>query len=194
MAWWWRREHPKRDLRRQRRADRNTGRARGRGWGEYRSTRRLDRRAVGDGRVRRFDGGWRLSRNQVAARGVRRSARARGGGDRSHAGAREGLGLDASQFENPAREGLVAGISTLIGGAIPVLGYLFGRLLLGSAFVGVGSLAIAFIICGVFLFLIGSARSFFTGKGGVRSGLEMLAVGTVVAALTYAVGVLFRAS
>src|SRR5712691_7189517 len=108
--------------------------------------------------------------------------------------AREELGLDASQFENPAREGLVAGISTLIGGAIPVLGYLFGRLLLGSAFAGVGSLAIAFIICGVFLFLIGSARSFFTGKGGVRSGLEMLAVGTVVAALTYAVGVLFRAS
>ncbi|HXL77427.1 MAG TPA: demethoxyubiquinone hydroxylase family protein [Candidatus Eisenbacteria bacterium] len=108
--------------------------------------------------------------------------------------AREELGLDASQFENPAREGLVAGISTLIGGAIPVLGYLFGRLLLGSAFAGVGSLAIAFIICGVFLFLIGSARSFFTGKGGLRSGLEMLAVGTVVAALTYAVGVLFRAS
>ena len=108
--------------------------------------------------------------------------------------AREELGLDASQFENPAREGLVAGISTLIGGAIPVLGYLFGRALLGSRFSGFGSLAIAFIICGVFLFLIGSARSFFTGKGGVRSGLEMLAVGTVVAALTYAVGVLFRAS
>jgi VIT1/CCC1 family predicted Fe2+/Mn2+ transporter/rubrerythrin len=108
--------------------------------------------------------------------------------------AREELGLDASQFENPAREGLVAGISTLIGGAIPVLGYLFGRLVLRSAFSGLGSLAIAFIICGVFLFLIGSARSFFTGKGGVRSGLEMLAVGTVVAALTYAVGVLFRAS
>jgi VIT1/CCC1 family predicted Fe2+/Mn2+ transporter len=45
----------------------------------------------------------------------------------------------------------------------------------------------------VFLFLIGSARSFFTGKGGLRSGLEMLAVGTVVAAITYGVGVLFRA-
>ena len=108
--------------------------------------------------------------------------------------AREELGLDAAQFENPAREGLVAGISTLIGGAIPVLGYLLGRLVLGSAFSGVGSLAVAFVICGVFLFLIGSARSFFTGKGGIRSGLEMLAVGTVVAALTYAVGVLFRAS
>ncbi len=108
--------------------------------------------------------------------------------------AREELGLDASQFENPVREGLVAGVSTLVGGAIPVAGYLFGRFLVGPAMSGIGSLAIAFLICGVFLFLIGSARSFFTGKGGVRSGLEMLVVGTVVAALTYGVGVLFRAS
>ena len=108
--------------------------------------------------------------------------------------AREELGLDAAQFENPAREGLVAGISTLVGGAIPVLGYLLGRLLTGSAFSGRASLGVAFVICALFLFMIGSARSFFTGKGGVRSGLEMLAVGTVVAAITYGVGVLFRAT
>ena len=108
--------------------------------------------------------------------------------------AREELGLDVSQFENPVREGLVAGVSTLIGGAIPVVGYVVGRLLMGSRFSGLGSLAVAFIFCAAFLFLIGSARSFFTGKGGVRSGFEMLGVGTVVATLTYGVGVLFRAS
>jgi VIT1/CCC1 family predicted Fe2+/Mn2+ transporter len=107
--------------------------------------------------------------------------------------AREELGLDVAQFENPVREGLVAGISTLIGGAIPVLGYLIGRVLLGKAISGFGALAVAFVVCAAFLFLIGSARSFFTGKSGVRSGLEMLAVGTVVAAITYGVGVLFRA-
>jgi VIT1/CCC1 family predicted Fe2+/Mn2+ transporter len=106
--------------------------------------------------------------------------------------AREELGLDVAQFENPVREGLVAGVSTLVGGAIPVLGYLAGRLVLGVA-AGFGALAIAFAFSAAFLFLIGSARSFFTGKGGVRSGLEMLAVGTVVAGITYAVGVLFRA-
>ena len=89
---------------------------------------------------------------------------------------------------------MVAGVSTLVGGAIPVAGYLLGRLFVGSSLSGIGSLAVAFVICGVFLFLIGSARSFFTGKGGVRSGVEMLGVGTVVAALTYGVGVLFRAS
>jgi len=51
---------------------------------------------------------------------------------------------------------------------------------------------IAFVVSAGFLFGIGAARSFFTGKGAVRSGLEMLAVGSVVAALTYGVGLLFR--
>ncbi len=107
--------------------------------------------------------------------------------------AREELGLDVAQFENPMREGLVAGVSTLVGGAIPVLGYLLGRAVPGRAGSGFGALAIAFALSAAFLFLIGSARSFFTGKGGVRSGFEMLAVGTVVASVTYVVGVLFRA-
>ena len=106
--------------------------------------------------------------------------------------AREELGLDVAQFENPVREGLVAGVSTLIGGAIPVLGYLIGRAVPGAGASGFGALVIAFALSAAFLFLIGSARSFFTGKGGVRSGLEMLAVGTVVASITYVVGVLVR--
>jgi vacuolar iron transporter family protein len=107
--------------------------------------------------------------------------------------AREELGLDVAQFENPTREGLVAGISTLIGGVIPVLGYLLGRVLLGATANGLAALVIAFVVSAAFLFGIGSARSLVTGKGGVKSGLEMLAVGSAVAALTYGVGLLFRA-
>jgi VIT1/CCC1 family predicted Fe2+/Mn2+ transporter/rubrerythrin len=107
--------------------------------------------------------------------------------------AREELGLDVAQFENPTREALVAGISTLIGGVIPVLGYLLGRLLLGAGANGFGTLVIAFVVSAIFLFGIGSARSLVTGKGAVKSGLEMLAVGSAVAALTYGVGLLFRA-
>src|SRR5882762_3642250 len=106
--------------------------------------------------------------------------------------AREELGLDKTHFENPVREGVVAGISTLIGGAIPVVGYLIGRLLLADFIHGFGALVIAFIFSAAFLFGIGSARSFFTGKGGVRSGVEMLVVGSLVATLTYGVGLLFR--
>jgi VIT1/CCC1 family predicted Fe2+/Mn2+ transporter len=107
--------------------------------------------------------------------------------------AREELGLDVATFENPVREGVVAGVSTLIGGVIPVVGYLGGRAVVGASLSGLAALIIAFVLCAAFLFLIGSARSFFTGKGGVRSGVEMLAVGTAVAAITYLVGVLFRA-
>ncbi|HEV2036406.1 MAG TPA: VIT1/CCC1 transporter family protein [Candidatus Dormibacteraeota bacterium] len=107
--------------------------------------------------------------------------------------AREELGLDVVQFESPVREGLVAGVSTLIGGAIPVLGYMVGRLAPFGRGSGLGALVVAFVLSAAFLFLIGSARSFVTGKGGVRSGFEMLAVGSVVAAITFAVGVLFRA-
>jgi VIT1/CCC1 family predicted Fe2+/Mn2+ transporter len=107
--------------------------------------------------------------------------------------AREELGLDVAQFENPTREGLVAGISTLVGGVIPVLGYLLGRVLIGAAANGLAALVIAFIFSAAFLFGIGAARSLVTGKGAVKSGLEMLAVGSAVAALTYGVGLLFRA-
>ena len=41
------------------------------------------------------------------------------------------------------------------------------------------------------LFLVGSARSFFTGKNALRSGLEMTLVGSVVAVITYGVGYFF---
>src|SRR5260370_34875331 len=85
--------------------------------------------------------------------------------------AREELGLDVSQFENPTREALVAGTSTLIGGAIPVLGYLLGRLVLGAVVNGFAALAIAFVVSAVFLFGIGSARALVTREGVVKSGL-----------------------
>src|SRR5260370_2880781 len=107
--------------------------------------------------------------------------------------AREELGLDAAQFENPAREGLVAGISTLVGGAIPVIGYLIGRFLTGSSLSGLGSLAIAAIFSGAFLFLIGSGQSFFPGEGGGRAWLAMLAGGSGLAAFSSRVRVPFRA-
>ena len=104
--------------------------------------------------------------------------------------AREELGLDAGQFENPTREAVVAGIATLFGGLIPVLGYLLGRAVAGPR--PVLALFITAVICISCLFLMGSARSFFTGKNAFRSGIEMTFVGSVVALITYAVGYAFR--
>jgi vacuolar iron transporter family protein len=104
--------------------------------------------------------------------------------------AREELGLDAGQFENPTREAVVAGIATLFGGAVPVIGYLVGRSMAGPR--PLLALFITALICVTCLFLIGSARSFFTGKNAVRSGGEMTLVGSVVALITYGVGYAFR--
>ena len=104
--------------------------------------------------------------------------------------AREELGLDAGQFENPGREALVAGIATLFGGLIPVIGYLLGRAVAGPR--PLLALFITAVLCVSCLFLVGSARSFFTGKNALRSGLEMTLVGSVVAVITYGVGYFFR--
>ena len=106
--------------------------------------------------------------------------------------AREELGLDAGQFEDPTREAVVAGIATLFGGLIPVLGYLIGRAVAGSR--PLLALFITALICVACLFAMGAARTFFTGKNAFRSGLEMTLVGSVVAVITYAVGYAFRAA
>jgi VIT family len=54
------------------------------------------------------------------------------------------------------------------------------------------ALFITAVICVSCLFLMGSARSFFTGKNAFRSGIEMTFVGSGVALITYAVGYAFR--
>jgi len=68
--------------------------------------------------------------------------------------AREELGLDAGQFENPTREAVVAGIATLFGGLIPVLGYLLGRAVAGPR--PLLALIITAVICISCLFLVGA--------------------------------------
>ena len=104
--------------------------------------------------------------------------------------AREELGLDAGQFENPVREATVAGIATLFGGLVPVIGYLVGRAVAGPH--PLVAIVITAVICVACLFLMGAARTFLTGKNALRSGLEMMVVGSVVAFITYSVGYVFR--
>ena len=56
---------------------------------------------------------------------------------------------------------------------------------------GTAALAAGASLALVALFLAGAATSLFTGRGGVRSGLRMAAIGGGAAAVTYAVGRLF---
>lgn len=80
----------------------------------------------------------------------------------------------------PMREALVTGTATLVGALIPVAPLLFST----EAWAVWTSFALAMISH----FLVGAARSFFTGRGMFRSGLDMFAVGLGVAVVGYFVG------
>jgi VIT1/CCC1 family predicted Fe2+/Mn2+ transporter len=80
----------------------------------------------------------------------------------------------------PFKEGWLTGASTAIGAFIPVAPFLM--------FKGQAAAWIAFTIAMLSHFGVGAARSFFTGRGVIRSGLDMFVVGLGVAAIGYLVG------
>jgi len=80
----------------------------------------------------------------------------------------------------PFKEGWVTGTSTAVGALIPVAPFL---VLSGPA-----AAWTAFAIAMLSHFAVGAARSFFTGRGVIRSGIDMFVVGLGVAAVGYLVG------
>ena len=80
----------------------------------------------------------------------------------------------------PMREAVITGIATLIGALIPV-----APLLISTAPWAIWT---SFGIAMASHFLVGAARSLFTGRGIFRSGIDMFVVGLGVAAVGYWVG------
>ncbi len=80
----------------------------------------------------------------------------------------------------PLKEGWVTGLATAVGAFIPVAPFL---VLNAQAAVWT-----AFTIAMLSHFAVGAARSFFTGRGVIRSGIDMFVVGLGVAAVGYTVG------
>ncbi|HEV2751384.1 MAG TPA: VIT1/CCC1 transporter family protein [Gemmatimonadales bacterium] len=80
----------------------------------------------------------------------------------------------------PFREGWVTGAATAVGAFIPVFPFL--------AFPGRTAAWIAFTIAMLSHFGVGAARSFFTGRSVIRSGIDMFVVGLGVAGVGYVVG------
>jgi vacuolar iron transporter family protein len=93
---------------------------------------------------------------------------------------REELGLGDEAWENPIKVGLTMGGSFLIGSVIPILPYFF--LQPGPA------LVTATIASLVFLFCLGAFKTRITKSGWLKSGIEMLAIGTASALVGYLVG------
>src|SRR5581483_10147696 len=69
----------------------------------------------------------------------------------------------------PFREAWVTGLATAIGAFIPVFPFLFLK----------GSVAVwtAFLLAMISHFAVGAMRSIFTGRGIIRSGIDMFVVG-----------------
>jgi VIT1/CCC1 family predicted Fe2+/Mn2+ transporter len=91
----------------------------------------------------------------------------------------EELGIGQPHM-SPLREGWVTGSATAVGAFIPVFSFL--------VFGGTTAVAIAFVLSMASHFLVGGARSIFTGRGVFRSGLDMFVVGLGVALIGYFVG------
>ena len=91
----------------------------------------------------------------------------------------EELGISDPHM-SPFREGWVTGLATAVGALIPVFPF----------FVWQGNVAIvtAFVIAMLSHWLVGAARSVFTGRSVFRSGLDMFVVGLGVAVVGYLVG------
>jgi VIT1/CCC1 family predicted Fe2+/Mn2+ transporter len=91
----------------------------------------------------------------------------------------EELGI-GDQNMSPLREGWVTGTATAIGAFIPVAPFL--------VWTGTTAIVIAFVVSMLSHWLVGAARSVFTGRSVFRSGLDMFVVGLGVAAAGYYVG------
>jgi VIT1/CCC1 family predicted Fe2+/Mn2+ transporter len=92
---------------------------------------------------------------------------------------REELGI--GQFHSsPLREGLLTGAATALGALVPVIPFFFGH----SSLI----IWLSFSISMLMHFVVGAARSVFTGRDFFRSGLDMFLVGLGVAIVGYLAG------
>jgi vacuolar iron transporter family protein len=81
---------------------------------------------------------------------------------------------------SPLREGWVTGVATAVGAIIPVVPFFVVQ--------SRGAAMTSFGIAMLSHFLVGAARSVFTGRGVFRSGFDMFVVGMGVAVVGYFVG------
>ena len=91
----------------------------------------------------------------------------------------EELGI-GDQNMSPLREGWVTGTATAVGAFIPVAPFLIWS--------GTTAIVVSLVISMFSHWLVGAARSVFTGRSVFRSGLDMFVVGLGVAAAGYLVG------
>jgi len=92
----------------------------------------------------------------------------------------EEVGLTSEESWPPTKAALFTGLSFAVVSLIPILPF---------AFMEVTSAVITAVIASIAtLFGVGASKAVFTRKSWLRSGLEMMAIGMLAAAATYAIG------
>jgi VIT1/CCC1 family predicted Fe2+/Mn2+ transporter len=92
----------------------------------------------------------------------------------------EELGLSEGTFPSPWRSTLSAGLSTAVGGFIPIIPFFFA--------VGMPAVLASFVISTLAHFAVGASKSLITTRSWYASGAEMTVVGIIEAAVTYGLG------
>ena len=95
--------------------------------------------------------------------------------------AREKLKI-SEEADPPLVEGATTGLATVFGALVPIVPFFFG----GGAVAAWSAFALAMAMH----FVVGAARSVFTGRPWLRSGFDMFVVGLGVAAFGYLLGYL----
>jgi VIT1/CCC1 family predicted Fe2+/Mn2+ transporter len=96
---------------------------------------------------------------------------------------KEELGLFKEKFESPVKLAAITGVVFILASIIPIVPYFF----LGAK----AALVAALIMTGIALFGAGAAKTLFTKKSWIISGIEMLVIGMLATAATFTIGSLF---
>jgi VIT1/CCC1 family predicted Fe2+/Mn2+ transporter len=90
------------------------------------------------------------------------------------------IGLTEGEGWSPLTAGLLTGVSFLLASLVPVLPFIF---------LEVVPAAITSTIASVLtMFLVGASKAIFTRSSWLRSGFEVMAIGTLATAATYLIG------
>ncbi len=100
----------------------------------------------------------------------------------------EELGL-VENSESPLKNALVTFGSFVFFGSVPVLIYVVARFI---PFFAARTFALACILTGITLFILGTLKIYFTRQPWYRAGMEMLLLGGFAATAAYVVGVMLR--
>ena len=95
----------------------------------------------------------------------------------------EELGLTSEEAWPPWKAAVLTGLSFAIASVVPILPFAIMEVTPAAIAAAIASIAA--------LFAVGASKAIFTRKSWVTSGLEMMAIGTLAALATYAIGLLF---